>query len=473
MFSIIKAVANRKPIASYLRSTAGNLTLIGSIAALPMIASVGLAVDYMRASRSAQELQQIADAAALAAASAKNITGTAAQKIEQRSAIATKFITASVANVADVELVGPPEVTTGPNTVDIHINAKVKGSFINVLNAMNSSADIGGDIGSDVAGESSSKDIDLTVHAKVGFSENSYRCLIALHPTLSQEINFEGNSEFMANCAVHANSNAAVAIRTWGSAEAYATSFCARGGWAGSGFTPDPTGGCTLVADPYASMTLPTVGSCITAAAAGLPSSGSGSKLTAAGAFVKNEARTLPPGTYCGGIEGKTHATITLEKGIYVFKDGDLVLDAGSKILATSGTVIYLTGVSSNISVASGATLKVTGPNNVNSVVGDPTYAYRGWAILQDRTTTPTSDNSVSSQNNGDVDIIGGYYGPTQDLRITANGDVNANSGYFPMITNSLYMTGNATFYVNLDYAAANLDEPTGLKQSSRVAVTQ
>ena len=222
-----------------------------------------------------------------------------------------------------------------------------------------------------------------------------------MHPTLTQAVSFEGNSEFMANCAVHANSNATVAIRTWGSAEAYATSFCARGGWAGSGFSPDPTGGCSLIADPYASLVLPTAATCITAAAAGLPSSGCGSKLTASGgAFVKSETKTLPPGTYCGGIEGKTHADITLQKGVYIFKNGDLTLDAGSKLTAENGTVIYLTGTSSNINIASGAEVKIVAPNKTNSVAGDPTFAYRGWAILQDRATTPTTQNYISSGGN-------------------------------------------------------------------------
>ena len=109
----------RQQLRKYLRSTGGNMTLIASLSAIPVIASAGLAIDYMRGSRSAQELQQVADAAALAAASAKNLSGTAAQQIAQRSAIATRFITESVAKVSDVELVGQPEVTTGPNTVDI------------------------------------------------------------------------------------------------------------------------------------------------------------------------------------------------------------------------------------------------------------------------------------------------------------------------------------------------------------------
>ena len=476
MFSVFKAAAIRKPLGKYLRSTGGNITLIASLAAIPMIASVGLAVDYMRASRSAQELQQVADAAALAAASAKNVTGTTAQQLAQRSAIATKFITASVANVSDVELVGAPEVTTGPNTIDIQLNAKVKGSFINVLNGLKSSAEVGGG-GGDEAGESSSKDISLSVHAKVGFSQDSYRCLISMHQTQEYAVYFQGNSEFMANCAVHANSNHATrAISTAGSAEAYATSFCARGGWSGSGFSPDPKGGCTLVLDPYATMVLPAAGTCMNAATTGLPAgSGNGSSRISStvGALVKGQEKTLPPGTYCGGIEGHNSAgtKINLEKGIYIIKDGDLKLHAQARLVAKEGTVIYLTGASSNIDITSGAEFELIGPNKSNSASGDLTYAYRGWAILQDRGTTPTTANTIKS--GGDVNITGGYYAPTQRLAIEANGDMNRTSGYFPMITNTLGMDGTATLFVNLDWNAADLDEPNPLKQNSRVAVTQ
>ena len=109
MVSRLTLSAIRKPVTKYLRATGGNMTLIASIAAIPMIASVGLAVDYMRASRSAQELQQMADAAALAAASASNVSGTTTQQLAQRSAIATNYITASVAKVSDMELVGQPK----------------------------------------------------------------------------------------------------------------------------------------------------------------------------------------------------------------------------------------------------------------------------------------------------------------------------------------------------------------------------
>ena len=465
--------AIRSRFSKFLRSTSGNAMMITTLAAIPMIGSVGLAVDYMRAVRASEELQHVADAAALAAGSARNVSGSQSEKLDQRVAIATNYITASVARVSDIELVGEPTVTPGPNTIDIEVKAKVKGSFMNVLNAIkDDSAEIGQGGAGNQAGQSSSADVDLTVHSKVGFSEPAYLCLLSLNANQTEAIYFQGNSKFMASCSVHANSNAATAIRTWGSAEAYAASFCARGGWSGSGFEPDPEGGCPYVNDPYVSMALPTAGSCMTAAQMGLPSSGSGSKgSTNNGAFVKNDSRTLPPGTYCGGIEGKTHAEITLQKGIYILKDGDLVLDAGSKLKAEAGTVIYLTGNSSNIDITSGAEVEITAPNDDNTSPGDPGYAYKGWAILQDRATDVGNLNTIYSK--GGVNIRGGVYTPAQKLKIWANGDMNSDSNYFPMIVDTLNMNGTATLFVNLDWDEEHLAEPIQLKQEGRVFVSQ
>ena len=125
--------AGKKPkvrglVRRFFGNNRGNATIMVTLAAIPMVASAGIAIDYMRGLRSASELQGVTDAAALAAASARNVTGTISQQLTQRAAIATKYITASVANVADMQLVGSPSVTTGPNTIDVTVNAKVKGS---------------------------------------------------------------------------------------------------------------------------------------------------------------------------------------------------------------------------------------------------------------------------------------------------------------------------------------------------------
>jgi len=457
---VTKGIGNR--FSKFLGATGGNAMMITTIAAIPMIGAVGLAVDYMRGVRASEALQHVADAAALAAASAKNVNGSTSEQLSQRAAIASNYINASVVRVSDIEVAGSPSVTTGPNTIDIQVDAKVKGSFINVLNAIkDDSADFGDGSVGNVAGDKS-KDINLSVHSKVGFSKEAYLCLLSMNMSQKEAIYFQGNSKFMASCSVHANSDSAVAIRTWGNAEAYAASFCARGGWTGSGFEPDPTRGCPMVQDPFGTegtkhyLKLPTAGGC-----------------TATNKVVKNndEIIELDPGTYCGGIRIVTHGKLKLKKGIYILSNGDLNVDSQSELYAPDGTVIYLTGSSSNVDIASGAIVQLTAPNKGNCSTELKTCAYRGWAIMQDRKTGVGNTNSIYSK--GGVDIKGGIYTPAQKLVVWANGNMNEKSNYFPMIVDTLNMNGTSTLYVNLDWNKEDLEEPVALKQSARVFVSQ
>ena len=445
----------------YLKSSRGNATMLTTLAAIPMVATAGMAIDYMRAVRSKTDLQQAVDAAALAAASAKNVTGTTTQQLAQRKAIATSYITKSVANVSDIELIGTPTVTTGPNTIDVSVSAKVKGSLINVLNALPTDALTGEGGGGSVAG-SNKYDTTLNVHSKVGFSSNSYLCLLALNPTLTYAINFEGNATFYASCAVQANSTATIAMRAWGSSEAYATSFCSLGGWVGSGFEPDPKGGCSTKADPYAGLTLPTAGSCITAAT--IPQA---TVHATQGVTVKNTTAALKPGTYCKGLHVTTHGVANLEKGLYIIKDGTLDIDANSTVNAQTGVVFYLAGANAYLDVKSGAVLKVTAPTTATAI--SSTTAYKGMAIMQERVTGTA--NTLYSK--GGVNIDGAFYSPKRKLIVWANDTMNANSKYFPIVVDNFNMSGTSTLYVNLDYAGAGYAEPTELKQTGKVFVSQ
>ncbi len=430
----------------------GSSSLISIMSAIPVVAAAGMGIDYSRSVRAKTEIQEVADAAALAAASGKNISGSVSAKQLARKNIASKYITDSLAKVSDVEILGTPEIITGPNTVDVSINARVKGTFLNVLNALPSDAVLGTGGGGTVAGDTS-YDFDFNVHTKVGFSKDSYMCLLSLNPSKQEAIYFQGNSEFMASvCTVQANSNNATAMRTWGSAYAEAEDFCSVGGWAGSGFEPDPASGCSSKLDPYRSLVMPTVGAC-----------------TYTNKLVKNATAALTPGVYCGGLELKTHGVANLAPGLYVIKDGDLKIDAQSTLNAPSGVTIYLTGNVSNLDITSGASLTINAPTAATAIAS--TSAYKSFAIMQDRTTGIGNINYISS--GGAVNIVGAIYTPKQNLTVWANGAMNSTSPYFPMVVDSLNMSGNATLYVKLDYALASFPEPVELKTKSKVHLTQ
>ncbi len=421
----------------FVKDCAGNVTIITGLAAIPVIAAAGIAIDYSRGTRVESELQQIADTAALAAAAGQNIFGTTAQKSAQRTAIAQSYLDAHLPTLGDATIVGSPAITIGPNTVDVAINANVDGSLINVLRANGSTNDT----------------MNVAVNSKAAFSKDSYLCLLSTNMSEPEAVYFQGNSEFMASvCTVQANSNNVTAMRTWGNAYAQSDGFCAVGGWAGSGFQPPPENGCTAKTDPYANLVLPTVGAC-----------------DYNNKQVKNTTATLSPGVYCGGLDVVTHGVANLNPGLYIIKDGDLKVDSQSTLNAPAGVVFYLTGNLTNVDITSGATVTINAPTDATAVV--QTVDYKGFAFMQDRATGIGNINYISS--GGAVNINGAFYAPYQNLTVWANGNMNTTSSYFPIVVNKFAMNGTATLYVKLDYAAAGFPEPTQLKTAGKITLTQ
>ena len=197
---------------------------------------------------------------------------------------------------------------------------------------------------------------------------------------------------------------------------------------------------------------LPTVGTC-----------------TYTNKLVKNATAALTPGVYCGGLELKTHGVANLAPGLYIIKDGDLKIDSQSTLNAPSGVTIYLTGNVSNLDITSGATVNIKAPTSATAIAS--TAAYKSFAIMQDRATGVGNINYISS--GGYVNIMGAIYTPKQNLTVWANGDMNTTSPYFPMVVDSLNMSGNATLFVKLDWNLATFPEPVELKTKAKVLVTQ
>jgi Flp pilus assembly protein TadG len=440
---------------AFLGNSRGSTSLINMVMAIPLVASAGVAVDYSRASRANSHIQQAVDAAAMAAGAKRTKSSWSnSRKFEEKAAVARAYLAASLSQITDVDLIGEPEISVGPNTVDITVKANVEGTLINIVSALpQADSEVGSGTGGSAVTKSKKRGFGLNVTTKIGYLRDSYLCLLARHPTQREAIYFQGNSEFMANCAVQANSSNSVAIRTWGSAYAQADSFCAVGGWSGSGFSPDPLGGCKSRSDPYASLQLPSAsGAC-----------------NFTNMVVKNTTASLAPGTYCGGLSISTHGVANLEPGIYIIKDGALDVSSNSTLNAPSGVTIYLTGNSAKVDIRSGAVATIVAPNNLTAT--SATAAYKGMAIIQDRNTGVGATNSISS--NGSVNITGAIYTPNQKLVIWANGDMNATSKYFPIIVDTFNMNGNATLYVKLEYNEVNLDDPMVLKTPAKVFVSR
>jgi Flp pilus assembly protein TadG len=121
--SITRALAKR--LTRFAAHDAGNITIISTLALVPFMFAAGVAIDYSRGVTAKTGLQQISDAAALAAAAPDNVT------TAQRKDIALKYIDQNegVLNGIDIK---SKQVVVGPNTVDVTLKAIVEGTLTKV-----------------------------------------------------------------------------------------------------------------------------------------------------------------------------------------------------------------------------------------------------------------------------------------------------------------------------------------------------
>ncbi len=115
----------------FLRETRSVVALQFSLFIVPLVLSVGGAVDYSRAVHYTAELQGVADSAALAAAMLwQGGTTTAA------TTAASNYITAGVSKLQSNATVTPTVVTSAPTTgyqVDVTLSANLPTSFLGII----------------------------------------------------------------------------------------------------------------------------------------------------------------------------------------------------------------------------------------------------------------------------------------------------------------------------------------------------
>jgi Flp pilus assembly protein TadG len=449
---IHKTLARR--LRDFAADRSGNITMMFAISAIPFIAAAGIALDYSRGVSAKTGLQQIADAAALAAAAPDDWTEA------QRTAAALKYVDANKGVLSGIDIVGK-DVIIGPNTVDVALTANIQGTLTRVMasNSGSGSAENAGD------GSYTGK-YDVGAKSKAAFGKGGYMCLEALHPSAKNSVYFYGNVEFLASsCSVHTNSTHAQAMYTQGNAYAEAASFCAVGGWVGSGYSTDPTGGCPVRPDPYTAF--------VTAADSAMATAvtRSNSKLV-----IKNNTPagvTLQPGIYNGGISIETAGKATLSPGTYYIRNGTFSMSSSSEVYG-NGVTIYLVGNGPTTGANKSPSVLSIGSQSIVNLKAPTSGPLASMVLMQSPTSNANDVAGISTiTSGGNVNIEGGVYFPEQTFTIHANGDMNQNSDYFPIIAKKFEMGGTATLYVNLDWQAAGFPDPETLKTQGYHLLTE
>lgn len=252
--------------------------------------------------------------------------------------------------------------------------------------------------------------VPINVRAVAKYTPSSSACMLALDRTAQNAMQFWGNTDAVfENCQTVSDSSASNALSVGGSATVSVP--CAEtvgGDQVTSGLTltscSSVKNNAPYVADPFAGVPAPPVGSCGT---------------------------TSGPGTYCGGLSFK--GTVNLAPGTYVINGGSLDFGANANITG-SGVTFYLTN---------GATLTMNG--NATANLSAPTSGtYQGLLFYGDR----TQGNAVNKINGDSSSLLTGtIYFPTQEVEFLGN--FSGAGGCTQVVADTILYTGNSHFTSN------------------------
>lgn len=226
--------------------------------------------------------------------------------------------------------------------------------------------------------------VDLAVQSTASLAGTTRLCLLALDPTLQGAFRLEASARITAtDCSLYSNSTNAGSIQAMNSAVAASLSTCTAGGFQGSStnFRPPPATGCPPLKDPLADRERPAVGPCKTLPAYLNPTARrssddddddddeGGSRTTSTttntgfGKNIVGLTATLDPGTYCGGLQITNNSVVTLRPGIYIMKNGPLVVHNGGS-LKGEGVGFYFTGDKTGLLLDKQSTVGLTAPKD-------------------------------------------------------------------------------------------------------------
>ena len=389
----------------------GTVGLLFGLLIVPLMAFIGMAIDYSQARSAKAKLQQIVDSAAIAGARLP------ATSREKRYEAATNMLKAALNNFKLDNLAWDVKATNA--SVSVEASHVMKTNFMRIMGIEH-------------------LDIKASTAAQSQVENGGVACLIALNETTDDGLHLQGiNTISSRNCWAWVNSNSPTAINADGAAMGIGQGFCSHGGSSGADhFAPPPYSECDRIEDPF-----------IERLNAYHPY-GMSSACDHTDLNLRNGSFTLRPGVYCGNTVLKPQADVKLEPGTYIFRDGYLQVQAQAS-LKGEGVTLFFVGSNTRMEVRGGGHVELKAPKE-----GD----LAGFVIV-DRKYSWNSITESEIQGGGRINIVGIVYAPQWKLIISGNGDMNEEAKYVAMIADSFFMEGNGRLYVNADAQAADLPD--------------
>lgn len=370
----------------------GNVAVVFALCAVLVIAAGGGAVDFMRFAKERAEMQEATDAAALAAVRLWKAPESERTKAAQRFFASNhRHVGALVINVA---YAGEAATVTAKNALPTTLLAVIGKKTFDVVSVSTATRAV-------------SKPI----------------CMLALDKNLPNGFEIYGSAKLTGvNCAAASNSRHDMGMRTYGKATATAAQFGVVGGFDGE-FSPPPEEGIEEIPDPYAALRLPPPGECIDF----------DSKL-------RQASFSIEPGTYCGGIDVKAGATVKLNPGLYIVKDGPFTVQSGAAVEG-DGVVVGFTGKKSTLYLQGRAKMRLTAPTE---------GTFQGIVLFSESTSSNVEWATISG--GATLDYVGDLYLPTHELWLKSPdsevAQLNAETMAHGLIAKRIWVQGSSELKV-------------------------
>jgi hypothetical protein len=431
----------------FCRNVDGGAAMLFSLA-LPMLAGLaGVAVDYSSWSSQKSRLQKAADAAAFAATRELQIGAASESRVD---AVAESVVRSQF------------QVAEGDGAPRVEARIVRQGSGVQVKISQRKDAIMSRLVSPHLT--------DMEVTATAMMAGGTKVCVVALDEAAADTIRLDNSAQISASgCSVHANSTSPTAMRSEKSAVLRSLRACSSGGYVGGAgnFTPVPLTDCPKTRDPLAERPAPPEGGCLS------------SKLLK----LKKVTRTLDPGTYCGGLVIGKGAKITLNPGVYVIKDGPLVIGpssgnienlledvvdladlddgtpASTGYVRGNGVGFYFTGATK------GKVAMRLEKNSLVEITAPKSGPMAGLLFHENRASAP--DRRFEILSDTARRLVGTIYLPRGMLTISNNKTVADESEYTAIVVKRLDLSKAPTLVLNTNYTQTDVPVPEGLGPSS------
>ncbi len=401
-------------IRALLRDQRGNMATLFALMIGVLFAFSALAVDGGNLYVMKSKLQRTADAAALAAAS----------QLPSESDAQAEALEYAIKNMPVAENGN----TLVASDVDFGYWHPATRSFVSggvpvnaVMVTTRRSAANSNPVGTYFAGLMGYDEVDVETTSVAG--RVSAVCMLALDPTSPDAFLVNNGSVLADGCAVQVNSDDPQALDVTSNGTMDTLETCVHGGSLIQGTaTPPPTTGCPPVSDPLAGLAEPVVGGCdYTNVVLSSPST-----------------YNLTEGVYCGGLDIKGQAEVTMAPGVYIMKNGPFTI-TGQADVTGIGVTIFLTGPGA---------VADTGGNGAINLSAPTTGDLAGILFFEDPDNTPLQHHAFRGGSN--KSYSGVIYTPVGIAEYVGNG-AGSGTGTPWFIAWQFRMSGNGELSIQYD----------------------